>query len=229
VTPSGVAAMVVGTGLGYLLLNNRRNNFVSDGPVGPTILGTPNNGPVGPTIYGTPNNGPVGPTIYSTPNNGPVGPTIYSTPNNGPAGPTIYSTPADNGVDPGLVMLSYSEQAARKGYYGVETTPNGGPTFANTDYLYPVEPWQQNVVSIPLTGSYRADFKAANEQAGLTDYVPPGYEAPPGYVWHHVDDYESSTGRATLELVEKGAHDAVIPHRGSVSQYEEYNDVTYKR
>ena len=130
-------------------------------------------------------------------------------------------TPTDTGVDPGLVMFNYSERAAKKGYYGVETTPNGGPTFTNTDYLYPIGPGQQNVVSVPLTGSYNGDFKAANERAGLTDYVPPGY------VWHHVDDFNPVTGKATLELVERGAHNAVIPHRGSVAQYSEYYGVDY--
>lgn len=125
--------------------------------------------------------------------------------------------------------LALHMQAAAKGYPGVRVTPNGGPTFAGTDYLFPVEEGQKNIVDITMTGSRRLDFRAANQAAGIQDLVPPGADAPSGYVWHHVDDYNLNTGSATLELVQQGAHRATIPHSGSVSQWEFINGIPYKR
>ncbi|MFC5473581.1 HNH endonuclease [Paraherbaspirillum soli] len=120
-------------------------------------------------------------------------------------------------------------RAAEKGYPGVQVTPNGGPTFANSDYLFPVQDGQRNVLNLEMTGSRRLDFRAANEAAGLQDLVPRGADSPSGYVWHHVDDFNPATGTSTLELVERGAHNATIPHRGSVYQWEQLNGVPYKR
>jgi len=125
--------------------------------------------------------------------------------------------------------LQPHRKAESKGYKGVKITGNGGLTFANTEYLYPTENGQSNIVNIHLTGSRRADFQLANEKAGLSHAIPKGKEAPAGYVWHHVDDYNPETGTATLELVISGAHRATYPHKGSVSQYEKYTGKKYKR
>jgi hypothetical protein len=80
-----------------------------------------------------------------------------------------------------------------------------------------------------MTGSRRMDFKTANELAGLKGIVPAGADAPSSYVWHHVDDFNASTGTATFELIEQSAHRATLPHRGSVYQWEQLNGIPYKR
>jgi hypothetical protein len=126
-------------------------------------------------------------------------------------------------------VLPEHASAAQKGFPGVRVTENGGPTFAGTDYVYPVSNGQANVVEITMTGSYRGDFAAANRLAGLENVVPKGAGAPDGYVWHHVDNYDPGTGRATLELVQIGAHNAAKPHVGSVAQWEIVTGQKYGR
>jgi YD repeat-containing protein len=122
----------------------------------------------------------------------------------------------------GMGELPIHAQAAAKGYSGVRVNPNGGPTFAGTDYLYPVSEGQRNIVEITMQGSRRMDFELANRAAGLA-------ETPANYVWHHVADFEPLTGKATLELVEIGAHKATYPHIGSVGQWEVVNNAKYLR
>lgn len=113
-------------------------------------------------------------------------------------------------------------RAAEKGHLGIGTTPNGGPTLVGTDHLYPAGPGQRSVVSIKLTGSRRADEKLANTESGFT-------KTPTGYMWHHVDDFDPKAGTSSLELVTNGAHQATIPHAGSVAQYGKFHGVRYKR
>ncbi|MCK1393665.1 HNH endonuclease [Bradyrhizobium sp. 1] len=120
------------------------------------------------------------------------------------------------------VRLSPAEWAAKKGFPGVGTTANGGPTFAGTEHLYPAAQGQRSVVNIPLTGSYRKDFALANKEGKFT-------ETPGGYMWHHADDFNPQTGRATLELIDEDAHNATRPHAGSVAQYSTHHGVRYKR
>lgn len=120
------------------------------------------------------------------------------------------------------VRLSPAEWAAKKGYAGVGTSANGGPTFAGTEHLYPATEGQRSVVRIRLTGSRRGDEKLANQRGEFT-------ETPPGYRWHHVDDFDSESGEASLELIHKDAHNATSPHAGSVAQYEKHHGVRYKR
>lgn len=122
----------------------------------------------------------------------------------------------------GAVRRTPASRAAEKGFSGIGTTRNGGPTFAGTDHLYPAEQGQQSAVEIGLTGSRKDDFKRANEVGGFT-------KRPDGYTWHHVDDFNPQTGTSSLELVQKGAHEATYPHAGSVSQYEKFHGTRYKR
>jgi hypothetical protein len=117
---------------------------------------------------------------------------------------------------------SPASRAAEKGFFGMDTTPNGGPTLAETDHLYPAGEGQQSVVKMPLTGSRKADKKLANAIGGFA-------EKPKGYVWHHVDDFDPQTGTSTLELVDEMAHWATLPHTGSVAQYEKFHGLRYKR
>ena len=120
------------------------------------------------------------------------------------------------------VRLSPASWAAKKGYAGVGTTANGGPTFAATEHLYPAAGEQRSVVRIKLTGSRRNDFRLANEEGKFAG-------TPDGYMWHHVDDFNPQTGRATFELVNQKAHNAAQPHAGSVAQHAKHHGVRYKR
>ncbi len=49
------------------------------------------------------------------------------------------------------------------------TTPNGGPTFAGSDHLYPAGPGQLCVFKMPLTGSRKADVALANKMGGFAE------------------------------------------------------------
>jgi hypothetical protein len=131
------------------------------------------------------------------------------------------SAPAE--VSPRGPTLPFpADMAAASGYPGIGTTGNGGPTFADTTYLYPVGEGQLNVVEIPLTGSRRKDVEAANAKAGFA-------RTPEGYTWHHVDDFNPGAGTGSFELVEKRAHKATNPHSGSVAQHEAFFGTPYKR
>jgi HNH/ENDO VII superfamily nuclease len=120
------------------------------------------------------------------------------------------------------IRRSPASRAAEKGFAGIGATPNGGPTFAGTEHLYPASSGQQSVVNIPLTGGRKADVKLANEWGGFI-------KKPKGYSWHHVDDFTPQSGTSSLELVDQKAHEATYPHAGSVSQYEKFHGKPYKR
>lgn len=90
--------------------------------------------------------------------------------------------------------------------------------------MYPVKDGQLNIVEIELTGSRAKDFRKANQLAGFPEA---GSGAPEGYTWHHVDDYNSATNRATMQLVDSDAHNATKPHKGSAGQYDDINGPTY--
>ena len=131
-------------------------------------------------------------------------------------------------VDPlGLTPCFFggAARAAEKGFPGIGTTENGGPTFANSPYMYEPQPGQSNVVTIPLTGSRTADFAAANKAAKIGTSAA---DTPQGYTWHHVDDFNPETGTSSMELVQTAAHRATMPHKGSVGQYSDYNGVSYR-
>jgi hypothetical protein len=121
-----------------------------------------------------------------------------------------------------VALRTPAARAAKKGYAGIGTTVNGGPTFAATEHLYPAVQEQRSVVNIPLTGSYRKDFALANKEGKFA-------ETPDGYMWHHVDDFNPQTGKATFELIDVKAHNATRPHAGSVAQYAKHHGVPYKR
>ncbi len=113
-----------------------------------------------------------------------------------------------------------AERAANKGFPGIKTTENGGPDFAGTEYLYPVEGEQKNIVTIKMTGSRKSDFKEANELA----LFPDAGDGSPSkdYTWHHLDDYNPETGTCTMQLVNRNAHEKTKPHKGACAQYDDY-------
>ena len=71
------------------------------------------------------------------------------------------------------------EKALEKGYIGVEKTPNGGPSFANSEYIYKKD-GNKMIVTIKETGSRREDFKQADkyikEKYGI-ESRPDGYKS----------------------------------------------------
>lgn len=46
---------------------------------------------------------------------------------------------------------------------------------------------------IKMTGTRRGDFKEANKQFGI-----PAANPPAGYIWHHVDDFNSVDKPCTM-------------------------------
>ena len=116
------------------------------------------------------------------------------------------------------------EKALEKGYIGVEKTPNGGPSFANSEYIYKKD-GNKMIVTIKATGSRREDFKQADK------YIKEKYgieSRPDGYTWHHLDDYNVAENEITMELVVTKAHEASYPHSGGCAQYKAVTGKTYK-
>ena len=87
--------------------------------------------------------------------------------------------------------------------------------------MYPVGDGQTNIVTIVATGSREKDFKRATAAAGLSSQ-------PSGSTWHHLDDYNVTTGTMTLELVQTSAHKAAVPHSGGCAQYKAATGIEYK-
>ena len=58
-----------------------------------------------------------------------------------------------------------------------------------------------------MTGSYKADFEAANKVAGLS-------KTPEGYTWHHTEKM------GTMQLIETRVHQSAR-HSGGVQLYKE--------
>jgi RHS repeat-associated protein len=96
-----------------------------------------------------------------------------------------------------------------------------GADFSNSPDLFPVTGDQKNIVQIPMQGARGRDFTQAFEESGI-----PRADAK-GYTWHHVDDFDPTTGKTTMQLVKRSTHEASLPHKGSVAQFEEHFGVTY--
>lgn len=67
-----------------------------------------------------------------------------------------------------------------------------------------------------MQGSRGRDFTEAYKVAG----IKAKYSAD--CKWHHVASFDPVTGKTTMQLVTTAAHDATIPHAGSVSQFEKH-------
>ncbi len=141
---------------------------------------------------------------------------------------TELGTPMVTGAVAGKVISGLARaplpdhpKAIAKGYKGVKMTPNGGPDFSESPYIYPAKGVERSVVEITLTGSRTKDYAAALLEAKMKSQ-------PTGYVWHHVDDYNPKTGKSTMQLVEHNPH-SKIGHKGSVRQYEIEHNMKYKK
>ncbi|EKT4523367.1 HNH endonuclease [Pseudomonas putida] len=91
--------------------------------------------------------------------------------------------------------------------------------FEGSPELFPISGNQKNIVKIQLQGARGRDFTEAYKQAGLTKAE---VKAVGKYTWHHLDDFDPATGRGTMQLVTKSAHEASLPHTGSVAQFEKH-------
>ena len=96
----------------------------------------------------------------------------------------------------------------------------GSVDFSGSPDLYPVKGKQRNVVVIKMQGTRTRDFTQANKEAGFK-------KTPKGYTWHHVADFDSKSGKTTMQLVKRSAHEATYPHAGSADQYAKHFDVKY--
>lgn len=119
-----------------------------------------------------------------------------------------------------------AQRAADKGYPGIGTTSNGGPDFKGSGYVYIDSNGKETIVTIKMTGSRGKDDTLAFDNANIPRNERKGIKE--NYTWHHIDDFDPQTGTCTIQLVLKGAHVATYPHKGAVSQYENYHGVKYK-
>jgi RHS repeat-associated protein len=111
---------------------------------------------------------------------------------------------------------SYHPQALSKGY---EIQMKGGkPDFSK--HLVQLGKGEKNQVEIALTGNYAKDFKASTQAAGLS-------KQPANSTWHHVN-YDTKTGKGVLQLVDRDAHKAAIPHIGGAAEYRHFHGTGYK-
>jgi hypothetical protein len=80
------------------------------------------------------------------------------------------------------------------------------------DFIYLGDRKNANIV-IKMSGNYDEDFKRANEVAGILASDLAGGSAPPGFVWHHLDDVdfdEAGEAICTMQLVRQELHSKVI-------------------
>ncbi|ECS6017769.1 type IV secretion protein Rhs, partial [Salmonella enterica subsp. enterica serovar Uganda] len=91
-----------------------------------------------------------------------------------------------------------------------------GVDFTGSLDLFPVKGNQLNIVEITMQGSRGRDFTEAFKKAGITK------AESTGYTWHHLDDFDPTTGKTTMQLVKTSAHEGTFPHAGSVSQFEKH-------
>ena len=125
-------------------------------------------------------------------------------------------------IDPlGLSPYDPIADLNERGYTGVTKTSGGGLDYSDSNALYNKKPGVNPKVTIEYNGDYDLDYRAANAKAGL-DQV----STPRGYVWHHLDDYNSVTNKGSMQLVKQDAHLGVI-HKGGVSQYKTATGKTY--
>ena len=85
--------------------------------------------------------------------------------------------------------------------------------FANTPYLYKTKGNEKNIVKIKLTGNRANDNKLAFELS----VINPTDKILNDYVWHHINDFDTTTGTCVMQLVERQVHRFSKPHYGETS------------
>ncbi|POR20627.1 hypothetical protein BWK58_13825 [Flavobacterium columnare] len=84
----------------------------------------------------------------------------------------------------------------------------------------------ENTVKIKMKGSRGADFTKAYKKAGIKGSVKTQVDSQ--YTWHHMHDFDPNTGETTMQLVKTKTHEASLPHKGSVSQFEKFTGTKYE-
>ncbi|MBN6065165.1 HNH endonuclease, partial [Aggregatibacter actinomycetemcomitans] len=87
-------------------------------------------------------------------------------------------------------------------------------------------------VTISMQGYRDGDFKAANAAAGINGArgkpTIGAHKSVYGDVtWHHMD-YDPATNTATMQLVQRADHEASLPHKGSVKDFEDATGLKYE-
>ena len=103
------------------------------------------------------------------------------------------------------------KRGRQKKLIGLKGTRNGGVSFRKTPYIFHIF-GRPVYTKNEATGCRWKDFKLANAKFGFL-------KTPPGYTWHHLDDYNVATNTFTLELVLTWAHRATTPHSGGCAMY----------
>lgn len=72
-----------------------------------------------------------------------------------------------------------------------------------------------------MQGSRGRDFTQAFIESGISraDAVD--------YTWHHLNDFNPSTGTTSMQLVKTSAHVDTFPHIGSAGQFQNHYGVKY--
>jgi RHS repeat-associated protein len=82
-------------------------------------------------------------------------------------------------------------------------------------------PSEGAIVKIKMQGSRGRDFTEAFKKSGIDRKLADDY------TWHHVADFDPTTGETTMQLIKTDIHKATIPHKGSVYQFEAEFGVKY--
>lgn len=138
-----------------------------------------------------------------------------------------YDPCSGNYLTPDPIGLSGGMRAYGYVYNPLSWIDPLGLAFKSVDFtdspdLYPTGEGEQNIVKIPMQGSRGRDFTQAYNESGIDRSV-----AENDYTWHHVDDFNPETGETTMQLVKTEAHEASLPHQGSVKQFEQEFGVKY--
>lgn len=126
--------------------------------------------------------------------------------------------------------------------FGVEIPPSANglsPDFSKTPQFLYQKNEIEGVFKIKMSGDRDEDKRIANKIANLD-------KTPPGYTWHHLDDFDPVTGECTMQLVETAVHKQIKvgslkgqiqplhevllagKHVGAVAIWEDFYKVFYK-
>ena len=123
------------------------------------------------------------------------------------------------------------QDAQDAGIEGVKQTKNNGLDFSESEAILRTEDGTPVEIKIKATGNREKDYKLAEqmlkEQGVDIDLKQMRKRSKDGYVWHHMDDYNATTGETTMQFIKRDAHAAIENHAGSAMQYHKANGEGY--